>query len=113
MDFFLGIIIGGFMGMIIMGLIIMSKEEWFMIFKNGKVYDVLKTIALKVLPALEFLIITIFKIWGLPYGAEIGATIAAIDTGLGIMLGISSRKYNEIVEEFETEEKKSHEIEEE
>lgn len=83
-----------------------------MILKD-KTYDVLKTIALKVLPAIEFLVITIFKIWGLPYGAEIGATIAAIDTALGIFLGISTRKYNEIVQEFENEAKKDYEIDEE
>ena len=80
---------------------------------NNKTYDILKTIALKVLPATEFLVITIFKIWGIPYGAEIGATIAAIDTALGIILGISSAKYNEIEFEFEQEEEKSHEVIEE
>ena len=80
---------------------------------KNKTYDILKTIALKVLPALEFLVIAIFKIWGLPYGAEIGATLAAVDTALGIILGISSRKYNEIVEEFENEEEKDYEIVEE
>lgn len=84
-----------------------------MIFKNGKVYDVLKEIALKGLPALELLVLSIFKIWNLPYGSEIAATIAAVDTALGIILGISSKKYNEIIEEFENEEKKSHEVEEE
>ena len=83
-----------------------------MIFKNGKVYDILKEIALKLLPALELLVLSIFKIWNLPYGSEIAGTIAAIDTALGIVLGISSRKYNELVEEFETEEDKSHEVEE-
>jgi len=75
-----------------------------MIFKNSKVYDALKVIALKVLPALEFLVITIFKIWGLPYGAEIGATIAALDTALGIFLGISNKKYNELDVETDTSE---------
>ena len=60
---------------------------------KNKTYDILKVIALKVLPALEFLVITIFKIWNLPYGAEIGATIAALDTALGIILGIASKQY--------------------
>ena len=60
---------------------------------KNKTYDILKLIALKVLPALEFLILTIFEVWKLPYGTEIGATIAAIDTALGMILGISSKKY--------------------
>lgn len=81
-----------------------------MIFKNGKVYDILKEIALKLLPALELLVLSIFKIWNLPYGSEIAATIAAVDTALGIVLGISSKKYNELVEEFDKEEVKDHEV---
>lgn len=83
-----------------------------MIFKNGKVYDILKEIALKGLPALELLVLSIFKIWNLPYGTEIASTIAAIDTALGIVLGISSKKYNEIVEEFENEPEIDYEMKE-
>ena len=81
-----------------------------MIFKNSKVYDILKEIALKLLPALELLVLSIFKIWNLPYGSEIASTIAAIDTALGIVLGISSKKYNDLVEEFDKEEDKDHEV---
>lgn len=61
---------------------------------NNKVYDVLKWIALLVLPALATLIATIFKIWNIPFGVEISATIMAIDTFLGAILGISTYNYN-------------------
>ncbi len=61
---------------------------------NNKVYDVLKWVALLVLPALATLIATIFKIWNIPYGVEISATIMAIDTFLGAVLGISTYNYN-------------------
>ncbi len=61
---------------------------------KNKTYDFLKRIAMYVLPALATLVMTIFKIWNLPYGEEIGATITAIDTALGIILGISTAKYN-------------------
>jgi len=61
---------------------------------NNKVYDVLKWVALLVLPALATLIATIFKIWNIPYGVEISATIMAIDTFLGAILGISTYNYN-------------------
>lgn len=60
---------------------------------NNKMYDFLKKIALVVLPALATLIITIFQIWNIPYGEQIGSTITAIDTALGVILGISSRNY--------------------
>lgn len=63
-----------------------------MIFSN-KVYDVLKYVSLVVLPAIATLYLTISNIWGLPYGSEIAATITAIDTLLGALLGISSQKY--------------------
>ena len=61
---------------------------------KNKTYDFLKKIAMYILPALATAVITIFKIWGIPYGEQIGATITAIDTALGIILGISSNNYN-------------------
>ena len=61
---------------------------------KNKTYDILKKIALVVLPAIATLVITIFEIWNIPYGEQIGATITAIDTALGIILGISTYKYN-------------------
>lgn len=61
---------------------------------SNKVYDILKFIAQLVLPALATLILTLFGIWGLPYGEQISATIMAIDTFLGALLGLSSKAYS-------------------
>ena len=61
---------------------------------KNEVYDLLKKIALVVLPALATLIITIFEIWDIPFGQQIGATITAVDTALGVLLGISNYNYN-------------------
>ena len=83
-----------------------------MIFKNEKTYDILKYIALVVLPAIATLYFALASIWNLPYGEQIVGTITAIDTFLGALLQISSNKYNKIVEEFEIEEFKDHEVEE-
>ena len=63
-----------------------------MIFKNST-YDILKDIALYVLPALATLILALGNIWGIPYAEAIAATITAIDTFLGAVLKISSNKY--------------------
>ena len=60
---------------------------------SNKVYDVIKWIAQYFLPALATLWITLAKIWNLPYGTEIGATITGIDLFLGAILGISSHNY--------------------
>ena len=46
---------------------------------NNKLYDVLKYIALIVLPALATLYFALSSIWGLPYGEQIVGTITAID----------------------------------
>ena len=60
---------------------------------SNKVYDILKFVALIVLPALATLWTALGKIWGWPLVTEVAATICAIDTFLGAILGISSAKY--------------------
>ena len=64
------------------------------ILMSNKMYDVLKYIAMVVLPAIATLYFALAGIWGFPYGEEIVGTITAIDTFLGVLLGISSAKYN-------------------
>lgn len=61
---------------------------------NNKTYDVLKTIAQIILPAAGTLYSALAGIWGLPYAEEIVGTIIAVDTFLGIILGISTANYN-------------------
>lgn len=61
---------------------------------SNKVYDILKFIAQIVLPALATFYLAIAAIWGLPYGEQIAGTIMAIDTLLGAILGVSTKKYN-------------------
>ena len=61
---------------------------------SNKVYDVLKWIAQVFLPGLGTLYFALAQIWGLPYGEEVLGTITAVDTALGIWLGISTNHYN-------------------
>ena len=61
---------------------------------SNKVYDVLKWIAMVVLPAIATLYFALAGIWCFPYGEEIVGTITAVDTFLGALLGISSVQYN-------------------
>ena len=60
---------------------------------NNK-YDILKWIALIVLPAVGTLYFTLSTIWGLPYGDQVVGTITAVDTFLGALLGVSTRQHN-------------------
>lgn len=61
---------------------------------SNKVYDFLKKVAQIYLPALGTLYFALATIWGLPYGEQIVGTITAIDTFLGVILGISTVQYN-------------------
>lgn len=61
---------------------------------SNKVYDVLKWIAQYFLPALGTLYFALADVWGLPYGEQVVGTIVAVDTFLGVVLGISTAQYN-------------------
>ena len=61
---------------------------------SNKMYDVLKWIAMVFLPAIATLYFALAGIWGFPYGEEIVGTITAVDTCLGVLLGISTAQYN-------------------
>lgn len=63
---------------------------------SNKLYDVLKWIALYLLPALGTLYFALAGIWSFPFGEEIVGTITAVDTFLGVILGISSAQYNKV-----------------
>lgn len=60
---------------------------------SNKVYDVLKWIAMVVLPAIATLYATLSGIWGFPYGEQIVGTIAAVETCIGALLQISNVQY--------------------
>lgn len=66
---------------------------------NSKTYDILKYVALIVLPALGTLYFALSQIWGLPYGEEIVGTITAIDAFLGALLGVSTSSYKRGISE--------------
>ena len=61
---------------------------------SNKTYDILKWVALVMLPAVGALYFGLSQVWGLPYGEEIVGTISVIDTFLGALLGVSTATYN-------------------
>ena len=54
---------------------------------SNKTYDTLKWIA-------QYLYFALAGIWGLPCGEQVVGTITAVDTFLGVILGISAAQYN-------------------
>ena len=60
---------------------------------TNKTYDILKWIALILLPAMATFYAAIAAVWGLPYTEQVVGTITAVDTLLGTLLKISSDNY--------------------
>lgn len=63
---------------------------------SNKIYDTLKTIALVATPVLAFMA-SVVSIWNVPYGAEITATLTAIDALMGAIVVALKNKYNKKV----------------
>lgn len=61
---------------------------------SNKTYNILKAIAQYILPAAGTLYFAIAGIWGLPCANQIVGTITAVDTFLGVIIGISTSQYN-------------------
>lgn len=68
---------------------------------NNTVYDILKWIALIVLPAVATLYGALASTWGWPYAEQIVYSITAIDTFLGALLGISNMQYKNDMDDEE------------
>lgn len=59
---------------------------------NDKTYDIIKNTALIITPVLAF-IASVVSIWNMPHGAEITATLTAIDTLLGAIVIVAKKIY--------------------
>lgn len=60
---------------------------------TGPWYDRLKLLAQIVLPALGTLYVALAALWDLPKPQEVVGTIVAVDTFLGVLLGLSQARY--------------------
>lgn len=60
---------------------------------SDKMYDILKFVALIATPVITFLC-AIVSIWGIPYGQQITATLAALDTLIGAIVVIAKQMYD-------------------
>ena len=67
-----------------------------MIFKNDKVYNILKWVCLTVVPALNNLIATLCSIYGWTWGNIVIGTIDAVAVFVGFILGFGAIKYQKL-----------------
>jgi hypothetical protein len=68
---------------------------------TGKIYDRLKFLVQIVLPALATLYFTLGVLWGLPEVEKVMATLTAIATFLGVLLGLSSSSYDKSLSKYD------------
>ena len=68
---------------------------------SNKVYDVLKWIALILLPAFAVFYGAVGQVWGWFEPDKVVYTITAIDTFLGALLGISTIQYNKDLDDVD------------
>jgi len=57
-----------------------------------KVYQVLKWVALLLLPTLAWVSTMLCNTWNLPYGPEISTTLNMLGTAIAVLIGVSSLK---------------------
>lgn len=60
---------------------------------NNQTYDILKRVALIVIPALATFVNAAGLVWGIPYTSEVTATITAFGVFIGSALGVGSKNY--------------------
>lgn len=64
-----------------------------MIFKNSKVYDVLKWLALVALDAVGLAYSSLSAVWNLPFGDEVEKTCIILSVLIGTLIGVSGLRY--------------------
>lgn len=75
-----------------------------MLFKNSKLYDALKWIALVGLNALGAAYESLAPVWNLPFGDEVAKTCSILALLIGTLIGVSSYKYNKMPVDTDTTE---------
>ena len=60
---------------------------------SDKAYNILKWVALIVLPGLGALYAALAQLWGWPYLEEVPGTLQAICFFLGALIGVSTAEY--------------------
>lgn len=77
-----------------------------MIFKNNKIYDILKYFALVVFDAIGVAYKGLAAVWNLPYGEQIMTTCTILSVLLGTLIGVSSHRFNNMETETDNSEDK-------
>lgn len=69
---------------------IVVKNPWL----SDDAYKFLEWLARVLLPALATLYLALATLWELPYGPQVVGTIVALDTFLGVFIGLAQKAYD-------------------
>lgn len=69
---------------------VVVKNPWL----SDKAYVILEWVARVLLPSLATLYLALATLWGFPYGPQVVGTIVALDTFLGVFIGLAQRSYD-------------------
>lgn len=72
----------------------MSENETSKPLLTNRLYDILKFTAQILLPGAGTLYFSLAGLWNLPNATEVVGTVVAVDTFLGLLLGLSTANYN-------------------
>lgn len=61
---------------------------------TDRFYKIMKFVAMILLPSLGTLYFAVAGIWELPAAEQVVGTVTAVDTFLGVLLGLSTKQYN-------------------
>ena len=64
-----------------------------------KAYEIIKWVALVVLPGAGALYAALAQLWGWPYVEQIPATLQTICFFLGALIGVSTAEYRRLIDE--------------
>lgn len=73
------------------------QQEIIPLLMSDKTYDIMKWIVQYILPGLGVLYAIIAGATGLPYAEVVLSVVMAVDWFLGIILGISTKRYNKYI----------------
>lgn len=68
---------------------------------SNRLYDILKGVAQIWLPAAGTAYLGLAQIWNLPSADQVIQSVVVVDTFLGVVLGLSTSKYNQSDDRFD------------
>lgn len=70
---------------------------------NSKQYDIIKWLTVTLLPAVGTLYFALATIWNFPAGQQVLGTLLAVQAFIGVVMGVSTKQYEESGEKYSGE----------